>query len=330
MGLAWVVMTIVNIGVSAVVLGLVAIVAVLIFVGHPRPWWTHSTFDVDGYIASDLVPRINRNVDQLVALKHAAEADVGHPVRSMSVSADGGLSFKESTSNSDPITRSVARDAYDLMARSCPSLATLSHTAYTRSDFTAGLADLGDAASVRNSGPHAYNLLITQAADACGLLTRSVCDSYLGLLLLISREDMRNLQLDHTNVGLANLTRAYAGAQGPESFLAHIGHCAGAGEGGLEEHGVVAKRVACALLALVDLGYLYTVVVPQVRSMRYSRRAQGFFSVFWLFFNPYKVQWLAKQAELQRTFKDAMRGLDQSRFVNTINAFISKLKATIY
>lgn len=329
--LGFVVTMVLPILMTAVALGLVATVATFILVGHPRRWWTHSTFDVDGYIASDLVPRINRNVDQLVALKHAAEGDVGHPVHSMSVSADGGLTFKkESASNSDPITRSVARDAYDLMARSCPSLATLTHTAYTRSDFTAGLADLGDAASVRNSRPHAYNLLITQAADACGLLTRSVCDSYLGLLLLISREDMRNLQLDHTNVGLANLARAYAGAQGPESFLAHIGHCKGEGEGGLEEHGVVAERVACALLALVDLGYLYTVVVPQVRSMRYSRRAQGFFSVFWLFFNPYKVQWLAKQDELQRTFKDTMRGLDQSRFVNAINAFISKLKAAIY
>lgn len=322
--------SLVDIVIGAVLLAVVAIAATLVVVGHPRPWWTHSTFDVDDYISNDLVPRINRNVDLLIALKHAGEKDTGRAVRRMSVSADGALSF---AADGDVSSRPATRAAYALLVRSCPALGTLTHDTYDRSDFTSGLADLGDAESVRNSRPRAYNLLIVQAADACGTLTSSVCDTYLGLLLLISREDMVNLQQDHVNVGLADLARPYVsaiGAPGPDPYIAHIGHCASTGGTGLEEHRVVAERAACALLALVDLGYIYNVVVPQVRSMRYSRRAKGFSNVFWLFFNAYSTQWFSKQTELVRQFKDKMSGLNQGYFLHIVNAFISKLKATIY
>lgn len=316
-----------DIVVGAVLLAVIGVTAALVLIGHPRAWWTHSSFDVDEYIVSDLVPRISRNVDMLLALKH--DSGSGLAACGLEVTDDGGLAFPVDTSQS---VRPSTAAAFALLSGKCGALGSLEQTAYSRADFTAGLVDLGDAASVRNSRPHAYNLLITQAADACGTLAATVCDTYLGLLLLIGAEDMRNLQLDHINVGLAELARTYStslGTAARDPYIAHIGHCAMSGDLGLELHRVVAERIAGAVLALADLGYIYNIVVPQVRTMRYTRRAVGFANVFWVFFGPYSSQWFAQQAELTARYERKRRSVRQDQFMYIINGFISRIKAGI-
>jgi hypothetical protein len=250
------------------------------------------------------------------------------------VSDDGSLSFPGAAlSKDDGKLRSATAEAYDLLSNRCQSLRHLVPESYDRSDFTSGLADLGDAVSVRNSRPHSYNLLITQAADVCESLAKTVCGTYAGFLLLLGTDDMRNLQLGNVNVGLAELARTYTKALGPvarDPYLSHIGHCVGAKELGLEEHRVISTRIASAVLALTDLGYIYNVVVPQVRSMRYARRAKGFSNVFWLFFNPYRSQWFDKQAELAGRFDLKKGGLRQADYAHGIQTIISQIRASIF
>jgi hypothetical protein len=309
----------------------VAVVATLVLVGYPRPWWTHNTFDVDEYIADDLIPRINRNVDVLMALKHAAaDSGQGHSVHTMTIANSGAISF-ETPNQATRVSITATRAAHDLLVRACEGLSDLSTGIYASSDFTSGLADLGDIASVRNSRPHAYNRLITQAAEACGSLAEDICGTYAGLLLLISVDDMRNLQAGHINMGLAELARAYVrkADSSEDPYIAHIGHCAKAGLSGVEEHRVVSERISGAVLALTDLGYIYNVVVPQVRSMRHARRAQGFASVFWVFFDSYRVQWFAKQDELMRRFKDKKGSLREDTYTRVFDEFITSLKKSI-
>jgi hypothetical protein len=70
---------------------LVAIVATLVLVGYPVRGGPTALWR-GRYIADDLVPRINRNVDALLALKLIG-TDGGHEARGMVVSDDGSLSF---------------------------------------------------------------------------------------------------------------------------------------------------------------------------------------------------------------------------------------------
>jgi hypothetical protein len=280
----WILDTAVSVLAAVAVIGVCFVIWLMITVGHVRPWATHRSFDVDEYVQSTLYPHVVQCLRDVSALR--AEAA---PARAARVHASAtGVVVIDTTSGQ---ARSACLALHAMLVQAVPALGAIDDhgiDSYSESEFLTKLVDIADAASLRNSTPHA----VTQAISGCASgadVSSTVARSMAGLLLTLSADDLDTIRSGASDSGLADAVRAHlaGGVAQDDAFVAHIAAAVRAAPGD-SEHARVAKVMSKALIAVSELGTVYRNVIPQVRTMRFVRRpTMDITEVAWIFMMPY-------------------------------------------
>ena len=279
----------------------IVIVYTILFVMHPRAWWTHCSFDVDGYLEDDLLPTVQACGAAIVAC--TTPAVPGRVSYSAATSGSGELVFTKMDGVNVLSTPAFITQKF---ATVVPGLASLGEADYSAPSYTVDtlgtqLIDYDSPTSVMNApSSGTFNKVIAQIAMLNGNnpVSSMLLAGGASLCLAIDQTNFVALQQGQA---VPYLTQIFNNStiDADDPFVALLGQCLqGDVQTGWDTFSNELKVVLAACTAIADLRHLYLVVGPQVRKMRMNRRpTTNLVKVFQLFNSAYLVEYKANASE---------------------------------
>ena len=277
----------------AVSAALVAVVAILIFVAHPRRWWTNRSFDVDGYIEDDLLVRLTADVEAIVAASKAGpRARTGATVV---VGADSSVTFKPGKDQVPCLSLA------GFINKTFGTAASIkSGTEFTADQLGKNFIDMADVASVQNAnqGDPVAGLI----ADCWAMSGTPVADYVMttpgfALCFSIDRASLSGLRAGISNPDLAAL---FSTASDADPGVALIAECV-AQPSDAEAWAALRNEldpVLAAIGAIAEIRHFCSFVFPQLKVMRFDRRTDlKLTDVFKMFNAPYLHEFMQNYHE---------------------------------
>lgn len=292
----------------AVSAALVALIAALVFVAHPRRWWTSRAFDVQGYLEDELSADVARDLRAVGA--HARSKVVRRPAAVAEVSSDGAVSF--TPGGKGRLEEAVS--LRDFVLRTLPTAAkVLPDYELSPDDLGKRCVDMADASSLRNFNKGVPEL--EALADAWAMGGTPTAAAVLGggmtpVAMSLDRPGLDALRAGLPNPELAAAVRAARDKRGPAAAL--LAACVSAGSD--DEAWALLRAdldpVLECMAAIAQLRCACTFVFPQVRRMRMDRRSDmKMLEVFKLFNAPYYHEFLANCGAARKDFDATSEGL---------------------
>ena len=304
----------------------VAVVALLyglLFVAHPRGWWTHASFDVDGYLEDHVLHSIQKGIADIRAL---SRNNYQRGAAKVTFSSTGVCT----TSDVGGSAQTVKAMVMDKLAAAIPSLRQLPDAVeYTVEHLGAGLIDYDSPESVlKSKGLHPINRAIAEAGQLHGT---AVADALFGrglLHALLSLDEKSFLSM-HAGGMTPVLAKAFEAADplpnDPAAALLHAALKTARARDGwaliTDELSIVVS--ACAGVA--QFRHVAKAIAPQVRRMRMDRRPNlNYGQVFKMFNDPYLNEYIGKVSELWQGF---LKRSKRSR--NEAKLYVTKLRSAL-
>jgi hypothetical protein len=272
---------------------LVAVVAVLVFVAHPRTWWMNRAFDVEGYVADELLPRVNAALRKIAAA--ARQPGVPRAAGRATVTRDFVVKV-ERVEASKAGTVSIK----DFVLKHLPTAASLPPDAelLTADDLGKRLIDMLDVSSARlaNKG-RPPELLMADCWAMHGTPLADYLRDSMGGFRVVASVDRESLSGIRAGLSNPDLAAVFAGARlaADDDAIALLAECVAADSDDAAWR--LLRRELDAVLdvvsAVADLRSVCTFVFPQLKRMRLDRRPDlSLMDVFVMFNMPYLHQFM--------------------------------------
>ena len=281
----------------AVVVFLLTLIYTAVFVIHPRRWWTHCTFDVEGYLQDELLPFVRSCGETLVEFK---ESNDEHVLAS-------GLTVDRVTSvfkirQYTHKARGVGAAVKSLLFSLVPSLKDLTikdvtEASYKVEQLSKQLLDYDSPQSVLNArGSGTFNKVIASTGQLRGTAIGDAIfadNSGAAFCSSIDRESFEALKDGKPHPTLANRFLQITSLRNDDPFISLLGSCLAMPDPdeGWDTFSGAFTDAMKSCTALAELRRVYSVVGPQVRRMRMDRRPiTNLMEIFKLFNFPYLVE----------------------------------------
>jgi hypothetical protein len=318
-----------------VVVFLLTLIYTALFVAHPRLWWTHCTFDVEGYLQDELLPFVRACGEELVQFK---ESNVGKGEHACALTVDERTSVFNIVTG-DRKVASVGAVVKGMLLSMISGLKELtiedvSEVKYKVDDLSKHLIDYDSPQSVLNArASGAYNKVIAHIGKLTGTaLGDAIFDKSLGASFcsLIDRDSFEALKdgKPHPTLATAFLKSSI---KEDDAFIALLGACLAAPDvdEGWDKFSGDFDSAIKACTAAAELRRVYSVVGPQVRKMRMDRRpVTDLMAIFKLFNFPYLTEFNSNTSDAIDDFNDT-KDRNWTIAEGHLDAFISMAESNL-
>lgn len=308
----------------------VAVVALLyglLFVAHPRGWWTHASFDVDGYLEDHVLHSIQKGVTDIKAL---SQKEYLRTAATVTFSSTGVCTTAEIGGSAQTVKAMVL----DKLVAAIPSLRQLPDPSeYTVEHLGAGLIDYDSPDSVlKSKGLHPINRAIAEAGKLHGTAVAATLFES-GLLHALLSLDQKSFISMHAGGMTPVLAKAFSASipvpNDPAAALLHAALKTAKAHDGWALITEELSMVVSACSGVAQFRHVAKAIAPQVRRMRMDRRPNlNYGQVFKVFNDPYLNEYIGKVSELWQGFhKNSARLRKEAR--TYVGAMKSALKSFI-
>lgn len=293
------------------VIFLLVLIYTALFVAHPRLWWTHCTFDVEGYLQDDLLPFVRSCGEELVKFKGRGSEQEFATVLKLDKKTSI-FSFSTSTDKIEGVghviknmLKTLVPGVFDL------TLEDVSEKKYMVDHLSKQLIDYDSPQSVLNAPSSGkFNKLIATIGKLKGTAIgdalfnkrsgASFCSS-------IDRDSFEALKEGQAHPALALRYSKSTSIKANDEFIALLGACLAmpdVDEGWDKFSGEFDTAIkACTIVA--ELRHVYSVIGPQVRKMRMDRRpVTDLMAIFKIFNFPYLTEFKANASDAFDDFNE--------------------------
>lgn len=290
---------------------LLTLVYTAVFVVHPRLWWTHCTFDVEGYLQDDLLPFVRSRGEDIIQFKESEEEEVRASVLTVDKTSSV-FKIKQKDNQVHGIRFVVKKLLYSLV----PDLKDLtiqdiSEKAYKVDNLSKQLIDYDSPQSVLNARDAGkYNKVIARIGKLKGTaigdtifsktLGASFCSS-------IDKDSFEALKEGKPHPTLAKRFLKSTDIKEDDAFLALLGSCLAMPDAdeGWDRFSGEFDNAMKACTAVAELRRVYSVIGPQVRKMRMDRRPiTDLMEIFKMFNFPYLIEFNSNTSDAFDSFNE--------------------------